>query len=170
MIRRYTVTVAGKQRTVEVDGVQEGALCVRVDGGKHNLEVRSAPGGGFTLFEGTAVLHAVVDGRAPKLMVGMRGSVVAVEIADARSAALAVLVRHAPTSIGLVRLRAPIPGRISKVLAKPGDKVVAGCGVVVVEAMKMENEIRAPRDGVIKEIKCAEGQTVDANQELVILE
>ena len=64
---------------------------------------------------------------------------------------------------------APMPGRIVKVLVKPGEAVSARQPLVVVEAMKMENELRAPRDGVVAEIRVAEGASVEANTVLLVL-
>ncbi len=64
---------------------------------------------------------------------------------------------------------APMPGRIVKVLVKPGEDVQARQGLVVVEAMKMENELRAPRSGTVAEVRVAEGASVEANAVLVVL-
>ena len=63
-----------------------------------------------------------------------------------------------------------MPGRIVKVLVKPGDVVAARQGVVIVEAMKMENELRAPRPGTVAEVRVTEGISVEANSVLVVLE
>ena len=65
---------------------------------------------------------------------------------------------------------APMPGRIVKVLVKAGDHVVGGQGLVVVEAMKMENELRATRDGTVAAVRVSEGMSVDANAVLVVVE
>jgi biotin carboxyl carrier protein len=65
---------------------------------------------------------------------------------------------------------APMPGRIVKVLVKPQEKVSARQPLVVVEAMKMENELRAPRGGTVAEVRVAEGSSVEANTVLVVLE
>jgi biotin carboxyl carrier protein len=65
---------------------------------------------------------------------------------------------------------APMPGRIVKVLVKAGDRVAARQGVVVVEAMKMENELRAPRAGTVGEVRVVEGMSVEANAVLVVVE
>ena len=64
---------------------------------------------------------------------------------------------------------APMPGRIVKVLVRPGEAVQARQGLVVVEAMKMENELRAPRDGTVAEVRVTEGSSVEANAVLVVL-
>ena len=63
-----------------------------------------------------------------------------------------------------------MPGRIVKVLVKAGDRVVRGQGLVVVEAMKMENELRATRDGTVAAVRVSEGMSVDANAVLVVVE
>ena len=65
------------------------------------------------------------------------------------------------------RVKAPIPGLISRVLVAPGEPVVAGQALVVLEAMKMENEIRAPFDGVVSSVSATVGQTVPRGQALV---
>ena len=64
---------------------------------------------------------------------------------------------------------APMPGRIVKVLVQPGEVVQPRQGLVVVEAMKMENELRAPRSGTVAEVRVREGASVEANAVLVVL-
>jgi biotin carboxyl carrier protein len=63
-----------------------------------------------------------------------------------------------------------MPGRVVKVLVKPGDTVRARQGLVIVEAMKMENELRAPADARVVDVRVTEGMSVDAKAVLVILE
>ncbi len=75
----------------------------------------------------------------------------------------------APTS-GPQRVVAPMPGKVVRVLVKPGDEVKARQGLVVVEAMKMENELRAARDGRVRDVAVAEGQSVDAGSVLLVVE
>lgn len=65
------------------------------------------------------------------------------------------------------RVKAPIPGLITRVLVEPGAAVQAGQALVILEAMKMENEIRAPFDGVVSSISASGGQSVVRNQVLV---
>ena len=68
------------------------------------------------------------------------------------------------------RVLAPMPGRVVKVLVAPGMTVEARQGVVVVEAMKMENELRAPRAGTVREVRVTEGAKVEAQAVLVVIE
>jgi biotin carboxyl carrier protein len=71
---------------------------------------------------------------------------------------------------GTVELRAPMPGKVLKLLAAPGDYVEAGQGLVVIEAMKMQNELKAPKSGTVKRMNAGEGSTVAAGQTLVTIE
>ena len=71
---------------------------------------------------------------------------------------------------GPQRITAPMPGKIVRVLVKAGDEVKARQGLVVVEAMKMENELRAGRDGRVRDVSVVEGQSVDAGAMLLVVE
>jgi biotin carboxyl carrier protein len=77
---------------------------------------------------------------------------------------------HGAAAAGDGRVVAPMPGRVVRVLVTPGMAVEARQGVVVVEAMKMENELRTPRAGVVREVRVAEGASVDAQTVLVVIE
>src|SRR5581483_160726 len=77
---------------------------------------------------------------------------------------------HAATASGPQRVIAPMPGKIVRVLVKTGDAVHARQPLVVVEAMKMENELRAARDGTVAEVHAREGQSVDAGALLVLVQ
>jgi biotin carboxyl carrier protein len=72
-------------------------------------------------------------------------------------------------TVGPIEIVSPMPGRIVKVLVKTGDAVAARQGLVVVEAMKMENELRAPRAGTVAEVRVREGAPVEANVVLVVM-
>jgi biotin carboxyl carrier protein len=71
---------------------------------------------------------------------------------------------------GPQRVTAPMPGKVVRVLVNAGDEVKTRQGLVVVEAMKMENELRAVRDGRVREVCVAEGQSVEAGASLVVVE
>ena len=70
---------------------------------------------------------------------------------------------------GPIQIVSPMPGRIVKVLVRPGDVVAARQGLLVVEAMKMENELRAPRAGTVAEVRVSEGAPVEANVVLAVI-
>jgi biotin carboxyl carrier protein len=76
----------------------------------------------------------------------------------------------AAAASGQVKLLAPMPGKVVRVLLNAGDEVAARQGVLVVEAMKMQNEVQSPKAGVIAEIKVSEGQTVNAGEVMAVIE
>jgi len=71
---------------------------------------------------------------------------------------------------GEQKVTASMPGKVVRVLARAGDSIVAGQGILVIEAMKMQNEVRAPRDGTVKNLIVREGAAVNAGEVLAILD
>lgn len=71
---------------------------------------------------------------------------------------------------GIAEIKTAMPGKIVRILVEEGAEVAHGDGVIVVEAMKMQNEMKSPKDGIIKEIRFGEGDTVNAGDVLVIIE
>ena len=94
------------------------------------------------------------------------------EVEDARLADLRVRATADRTSAvqrGPTVVRAIIPGRVVSVAVAPDDTVAAGQRLLAVEAMKMENELRAPRDGVVERVEVSVGQTVELGDSLVVI-
>ena len=168
MSRRFAVKIDGKERSIEID---DGT--VRVDGKPVDVALTQAEPGIWILRRGNEQTVAQVDGRGGKLSVAIRrpgrdAVVVAADVSDARRASIAVPARAAAGGAPIT-VRSPIPGRLIKLLVKPGDAVAAGQTMAVLEAMKMENELAAPRAGRIAEVRCAEGTAVEAGQDLVVV-
>jgi biotin carboxyl carrier protein len=95
-----------------------------------------------------------------------------VDVEDARFADLRVRAtagRTSATDHGPTAVRAIIPGRVVSVAVTAGDPVAAGQRLLAVEAMKMENELRAPRDGVVERVEVSVGQTVELGDPLVVI-
>jgi biotin carboxyl carrier protein len=114
-----------------------------------------------TLADGTRVVEVVVDGWRFEL-----------GVEPAARAALrerATRARDDATASGPLEIRAIIPGRVAAVLVAPGDAVVAGQSLLVVEAMKMQNELRAPRDGTVDRVATAADATIERGDLLVVL-
>ena len=173
MIHRYAVKIAGRERVVELGDGDDGALVILVDGERRDVDAREVEPGVWSLMLGGHQVIAQVDGSAPKLTIeiGRDGDpvIVAAEITDARSAAVAGLSKRPEAASGPAALKAPMPGRVVKLLVKVGDRLQSGQAAVVVEAMKMENELRAPRAGSVHEVRCAEGEAVEAGQDLLLI-
>ena len=104
-------------------------------------------------------------------MVQVDGHPIAVSVRG--SAAWAARGRHAASaggSSGPQRVAAPMPGKIVKILVKAGDRVAPRQGLIVVEAMKMENELRSRTAGIVAEVRVSEGASVEAGAILIVVE
>lgn len=88
---------------------------------------------------------------------------------NSRTQLLQSIAKSKVSTTGEVAIRAPMPGLVGKVLTSIGARISAGQGVVILEAMKMENEIRCTADSTVKEIKVKPGQGVEKNQVLAVL-
>ncbi|HEY3164966.1 MAG TPA: biotin/lipoyl-containing protein [Candidatus Limnocylindrales bacterium] len=110
---------------------------------------------------GVTMVEVVVDGWRFEL-----------EVEDAARAELrrrATRAEARGSANGPAEIRAIIPGRVAAVRVVAGDQVTAGQGVLVVEAMKMQNELRAPRDGTVERVAVGEGETIEHGDLLVVL-
>jgi biotin carboxyl carrier protein len=120
-------------------------------------------------FSRTSYEVMIDDRRESGMTVHLGGHAIDVRVIDPR----VYRRRRAETTAGpsgVHHLHAPMPGRVLKVLVQVGERVSARQGLVVVEAMKMENELRAPGDGIVREVRTSAGATVEAGAILVVLE
>jgi len=165
--RRYHVTVAEEVRLVEIDEIGDGQVRVWVDGTELPVDTRFPPTGpGSLLVGGTAYLIDVVeDGEDLLLAVG--GWATRARVEDPRRRRRG---RGATAAAGQQRLVAPMPGRVVAVHVTPGARVETGAPLVVLEAMKMENEFRATGAGVVREVRVTPGQAVNAGDLLLVVE
>ena len=148
---RFRIAWGGVTRVVDARRIDRETLSlVLVEGGSGSRTVRCVDAdGAVDVHVGGAVVRALVDvGRARLTGLGARGG----------------------DRNGGQHVTAPMPGKVVRLLVAPGDKVEARQGVVVVEAMKMENELTAPRAGRIAEVAVAEGASVEAGKVLVVIE
>ncbi len=152
---------------VQVERLDDHRFRVLIEGIEEIIDLRAHGGGRYSWLASKQVVSVSVQGALPQISVTLAGNIVPVDVADSVLASPLVLAPCGPQ--GSIAVRTPIPGRIVRVLVKTGDDVPAGGAMVIVEAMKMENEIRAPRKGVVAAIKVGEGDAVDAGQELLSL-
>lgn len=163
---RFETEIDGRGVTLELEQ-NNGRVDARI--GEHSYcgEVLQPEPGVYTILIDNKVYEArVSSGGTSSLQVQIRDRIFSVEIIDRK---------HRRTSSergaeGKQNLVAPMPGKVVAVLMKPGDEVLVGQGVVVVEAMKMQNEIKSPKAGKVIEIKVTPGTTVNANQVLAVVE
>ena len=169
----YLVTLNQRTYSVAVEDAGEGKLRVVVDGRERIVDARRIGAGAWSIIDGVEARLVEVDGVAPKLSVEVSHAdgetrQAVVEIAREGVADVGDDAGRPPPS-GPTRVRAPIPGKVVKVLVKIGDQVKAGQTLLVLEAMKMENELRAPRAAAVLALSVSEGTAVEMGQELVLL-
>jgi biotin carboxyl carrier protein len=157
--RHVTVEKAGDGFAVTVDGRQWQVDAARIDANTLSLLVDTVSRKSYDVV-------ATPDPATKQLTVYVGATAVPV----ARNGRRRGKKEGSAAGAGPQRLVAPMPGKVVRVLVGPGDLVRARQPLVVVEAMKMENELRAGRDGTIAEIHAKEGASVDAGALLVIIQ
>jgi biotin carboxyl carrier protein len=145
----FAVTVDGRRYVVDAARIGEDALSLIADGKVYDVSL-------------------VPDRLSNALAVRVGSSVVSVAVNGRRQRARRD--ESAQAGSGPLRVVAPMPGRVVRVAVKPGETVRARQTLVVVEAMKMENELRSGRDGVVGELHAEPGQSVDAGALLVVIQ
>ena len=174
----FEVAINDRVRTVNI--VRKGALLhVDVDGRMHVVDARRVSDSIISMLvqlDGASTPSRSVDAAlASKAAAGdfdvhLDGRTIPVQVRPAGSFGRQKNGGHASHGAGPQRVVAPMPGKVVRVLVKPGDTVTARQGLVVVEAMKMENELRAARDGRVRDVAVKEGQSVDAGTVLLTVE
>lgn len=167
---RYTLEHDGASIAVEVDALGAGRYRVKIGDGEARTLDATVDGGLVHLLAGTASHAVILGARGEGQHAQHDGLDGALTVLDARAARRRARGGGGAAGGGAGVVRSPMPGRVVSVLVKPGDAVRVGQGVVIVEAMKMENELRAEVDGVVKAVHVAAGDRVDGNAELVTFE
>jgi biotin carboxyl carrier protein len=147
---RYRLTMDGRSMEVDARALNETTLSVLLDDHAYNIESERTSDGAQNLL--------------------VRGEVVNVDVLDLRKVRLRRVQETAAGEGGPVEITSPMPGKVVAVLVKDGQEVNEGQGLVVVEAMKMENELRAPRAGKVTKLTAKEGAAVDGGAILCIVE
>ncbi|OLC05445.1 MAG: hypothetical protein AUH78_03720 [Gemmatimonadetes bacterium 13_1_40CM_4_69_8] len=164
---KYVVTIGSQHVEVEVVGSR-----VLVGGKALEASLAAVPG--------TPLRHLLVGGESWTLAadpaegpgrwaLGVVGERVEVEALDERAREIQALAGKRPAPAGGRTVKAPMPGLVVRIEVAAGQPVAAGTGLVVVEAMKMENELRAPQPGVVATVHVEVGQAVEKGAPLVTL-
>ena len=162
----FDAAVDGRTIRVEVRG-QDGRYQVSLDGRTMEVDCQET---------GSHFLSLLIDGRSYEVGLEKRSTgytvvleddVLFVDLANASRTMGGAPPRAAG---GPARVAAPMPGKLVKVLVEPGQEVASGQGLVVMEAMKMENELRSPRAGRVRALPVREGQAVETGAILAVVE
>ena len=165
----YDITIS--EKTYHVELAREGTLWVgKIDGQPFSVDAVPTARDILSIIEGEGNAFEVKRERAlnGELHMLVGSSRYPCEINDPRS--LRTRRAHAGTAEGPQKIVAPMPGKVVRIVAPQGSEVEAGKGVVVVEAMKMQNELKSPKAGKVQKLLVAEGATVNAGDTLAIIE
>ena len=161
--------LADGSREVELITGDGNSVIARVDGREYNLTVSEPKPGVFLLKSDGKVFEASVSSpNKGQFVVSIRGNEIEVGITDPKH--LRGGAAEADHSAARAEIRTAMPGKVVRVLHQVGSEVQNGDGVIVVEAMKMQNEMKSPKTGIIVEMRAAEGDTVAAGDVLVVIE
>ncbi len=143
----WLVTLDGRAVAVDAVEIAPNTLSILLEGQSFEINVAPSPDGKLKLQNGTQEFIAeVID---PRAWSGRRHGSVEAE--------------------GRQQIVAPMPGKVVRLLVKAGEHVEAGQGLLVVEAMKMQNEIRSPKSGTVERVLAKEGQPVNAGEVLCVV-
>jgi biotin carboxyl carrier protein len=162
----YEITIDGKHYRLELNRVESRWLC-RLDGRDLEVDGILARPDVLSLRIGNMAYEVKSERVANELHLWIGSARFAVEVRDPRS------LRGRPragSDHGPKKITAPMPGKIVRLLVQDGDEVELGSGMVVVEAMKMQNEIKSPKKGTVQKVLVSEGAAVNAGDVLAIVE
>ena len=162
--QRFAVRVGDDEHEVEVIP-GEGGYAISVDGAA--LRVRPGPDGSWLVDDGNGARQVWLAGEPRPTEGAVAGTHASLEVRTASEAALASALGRGDRERSSGAVSSPMPGRVVKLLVDEGDAVEPGRAVVIVEAMKMENEVAAAAAGVVSKVEVAAGDTVDAGQLLL---
>lgn len=163
---KLQIEIDGKKRHVEMKRTGERKVWT-IDGQRLEADATEVSPGVYSILINGKSFEVRVERLGIELQATTGGQVFRVAIADERE-----WRRNRGSAVeaeGRQQVLAPMPGKIVRVLVKTGDAVRAGQGLLVVEAMKMQNEIRAPKSGTIGRVAVVEGQTVNAGEVVAVV-
>jgi biotin carboxyl carrier protein len=172
MKRELIVTADGRDRTVTVEGPlpdSPGRFRVTIDGIAHEVDGRAIRPGTWSVVVGGRSFLVDLDRRRNGIAASVGASEAMLQVEDALHRRLAAAAHPRDKARGET-IRAPIAGKVVKVLVAVGDEVAPGTPVIVLEAMKMENELVAERGGKVKTVSKQTGQAVETGDLLIEIE
>jgi biotin carboxyl carrier protein len=168
-MKLYAV-LANHQADIQIreDG---GRVFAEVDGRRYELDVHRSPSNGYLFVSDSQVFDCRVEGRPEsgkqiEVIVGTRNYAVTLTDPKRLSSAISASAQGDDTA----RIIAPMPGKVVRVLVELGSQVAAGDPLMVVEAMKMQNEMKSPRAGTVIALNIQTGATVNGGDVLAVIE
>jgi biotin carboxyl carrier protein len=163
----YEISVEGKNYQLELKKGERGWECV-LDGQKIEVDAVIARPNVMSIIIGGTAYEVKRERTASDTHLWVKSARFAVDVRDPRS-----LRSRRAKGVGIEgpqKLLAPMPGKIVRLISTVGSEVEAGQGLLVIEAMKMQNELKSPKKGIVKQLLVAEGASVSAGEVLAIVE
>jgi biotin carboxyl carrier protein len=168
---RYIAESGGREYLIEVMEPEGSIFRLSVDGASWEVDCVRISDRCFSLIVDGASYEVDIIKSASPYAVGIAGEVYDVEVLTEREKRRkAITGKAAAGQEGRQIIVAPMPSKVVRLLVGVGDQVSPGDGIIVVEAMKMENELRSAGSGTVREIKVKEGQAVGGGHALVVIE
>ncbi len=163
---KYTAIINDKSYTVEI-GANNTVI---INGEAHSVDFRSIDGVTlFSLLMDNTSWEILVDRTGDEYRLLIDGELHVVDVQDERTRKLAKAEAKTAAPAGEFAIKAPMPGLVRGINVNVGDSVEVKQSVVILEAMKMQNDLRTPRAGMVKEIRVKEGEAVNQGQVLVVI-
>ena len=161
---KYITKVNDQEYTIEIDHENQ----IRVDGQLYSVDFHQLTEGGIlSLLLNNRSLEAIVEERDQAWEVLIQGELYTVQVQDERAYRLAKARGSTAEVTGEATVKSPMPGLIIAVLVEEGQIVQKGEQIIILESMKMENELRSPRAGLVKQVMIEPGASVEKDQLLV---
>lgn len=167
---RFNAEVTGESYEILLQRSESG-VSAEIDGRHYDLDFRDLGQGEYLLKDGDSIYdcHIAASGQGSEMVrVALRGVSYAIRLKDPKRLRSAEAAGQ--DDKGAVQIVAAMPGKVVRVLVEVGAQVETGTGILVVEAMKMQNEMKAPKAGRVVSISAKAGATVNAGEILAVIE
>jgi biotin carboxyl carrier protein len=165
----YIARLGEKTYTVEIEEIGKSLYRIAVDGSEFVVDGKKTGLSNYSLIVDNRSFEVDVDVREDEYRVLVDGRSYHIDLLDERRMRVGGLQSGIQLQ-GRQNVSVPMPGKVIAVLVSEGDKVERGQGLVIVEAMKMENEVRCPIDGEVKEVRVKTGDALEAGTVLAVVE
>ncbi|HVA78450.1 MAG TPA: biotin/lipoyl-containing protein [Candidatus Binataceae bacterium] len=166
---RYVATLGDAEHEIELEEISAESFAIKFGEHRFDADVRKVGPASFSIIINGRSFDLDVVREGVELVVASRAGSTRLTLVDAARRASRAAAKK-PEVSGRAEIKAAMPGRVVAVLVAPGDEVKADQGVVTVEAMKMENELKSPKAGKVIEVRVVAGQTVEKGELLVVIE
>ena len=158
---KYVAIINNQQYEIEID--EDGKALI--DGDERDVDFLNLGGSLFSVITENKSLEAVIDDDEGRIAVMMGGRLFETQVLDER--AILMMQRRGVQETGSGEVHAPMPGLIVEVTVQPDQEVEIGDTLIILESMKMQNELKSPIAGVVRSVQVAAGQAVEKNMLLV---